>query len=550
MRRPRLVGCSITLAFVVSATVGARWQDVSEPVDVAGIERIRAIGLDPSRSEVMTTASWLTDVYGPRLTGSPNLTKAAEWAAGRLRSWGLDHVALEPWPASTDPNAPNNGFPRGWYNASFAMAAVSPETFAIPGTPMAWTPGTKGRVRGEAVLVTELAAADVQAKYTGRLKGKWVLGSRLPDVQPYWTPPARRYTPEELDRIEARGRAASPARGGRPGGPASPGRGGTAATPFDRYGFFKSEGALGVLTTSAAGHGIYTVSGNARLTPPDAALPAIAIPAEAYGRIARLLDAHQPLMIEADIRNIYVDRPPLFNLVAEIPGTDKADEVVMIGAHLDSWHASTGATDNAAGVAAVMEAMRLLKASGVTLRRTVRVALWTGEEQGLLGSAAYVRRHFGGGPAGRGGGTDPVTPEHATLAAYFNLDEGTGVIRGIYLQRNAAVEPVFRAWMSPLADLGMSRATLSSTGGTDHTSFDEAGLPGWHFMQDDIEYGAMTHHTNLDSYERLLPDDMRKNATIVAAFAYLAATRADLLPRKTALGRQETPDIRRPSPQE
>jgi Zn-dependent M28 family amino/carboxypeptidase len=233
----------------------------------------------------------------------------------------------------------------------------------------------------------------------------------------------------------------------------------------------------------------------------------------------------------------------MFNVVGEIRGTDKADEIVMLGAHFDSWHASTGATDNAAGSAAMMEAMRILKQSGVPLRRTVRIGLWTGEEQGLIGSRDYVKAHFAacndpapapGQRGGRGGcqGGYSVKPEHTKFAGYFNIDNGTGAIRGVYLQQNDAVAPIFREWMEPFRSIGMSSLTIRNTGGTDHQSFDAVGLPGFQFIQDEVEYDTMTHHTNLDSYERLQPTDMMRNATIAAAFAYLTANRDDRLPRK------------------
>jgi Zn-dependent M28 family amino/carboxypeptidase len=296
------------------------------------------------------------------------------------------------------------------------------------------------------------------------------------------------------------------------------------------------------------------VIGGSRTTDPANSLPAVVIPAEQYGRLARILEKNLPVTIEADIKNTYHPNPVMFNVIGELPGTDKADELVMLGAHFDSWHASTGATDNAAGSAAMMEAMRILKDSGVKLRRTVRIGLWTGEEQGLIGSREYVAAHFasrgappppapGAAPAapegqrgggGRGGPQGPLElkPAHAKFAAYFNIDNGTGAIRGVYLQGNDAVAPIFREWIEPFRTLGMTAVTIRNTGGTDHQSFDAVGLPGFQFIQDEVEYDTMTHHTNLDSYERLQPNDMRKNATIAAAFAYLAANRDDKLPRK------------------
>jgi hypothetical protein len=511
----------------------------------------------PQNSQVMEISSWLTDVYGPRLTGSPNTQKAGEWAVSKMKEWGLQKVSLEKWPEQMQ-------FDRGWVNEKFYMAAVTPQAFPIPGTPTAWTPGTDGLVKGDVILVTETTQEDLQ-KYAGKLKGKWVLTQAAPDVPALWTPPATRSTTEELERIELATPPASEfgltppggGRGGRQGGAPGGGRGQAGATPFNRNDFFRAEGALGTLSTAARGHGIYTISGDRRCDPAST-LTAVVIPAEQYGRMARMLAKNLPVTIEADIKNTYNPNPVMFNVVGEIPGTDKADELVMLGAHFDSWHASTGATDNAAGSAAMLEAMRILKQSGVRLRRTVRIGLWTGEEQGLIGSAQYVAAHFasrgpapaapangvapnpfpgqcgGGGGGGRGGPLGPLElkPDHAKFAGYFNIDNGTGAIRGVYLQGNDAVAPIFREWIEPFRSLGMSYLTIRNTGGTDHQSFDRVGLPGFQFIQDEVEYGTMTHHTNLDSYERLQPNDMMKNATIAAAFAYLAANRDEKLPRK------------------
>lgn len=517
-----------------------------EKIDYQGINKIKEQGLQAQNSKVMEISSWLTDVYGPRLTGSPNTQKAGEWAVAKMKEWGLENVALEKWPDQTM-------FARGWANEKFYMAAVSPQAFPIPGTPSGWTPGTNGLIRGEVILVSETTQEDVQ-KYAGKLKGKWVLTQAAPDVAAYWSAPATRSTTEELERMELAtppgpefGIPAPPS--GRFGGPLGGGRGQGGATPFNRNEFFRTEGALGILSTAPRGHGIYTISGS-RATDPAQSLPTVVIPAEQYGRMARMLQKNLTVTIEADIQNTYYPNPVMFNVVGEIPGTDKADEVVMLGAHFDSWHASTGATDNAAGSAAMIEAMRILKQSGLRLRRTVRIGLWTGEEQGLLGSAQYVSAHFGsratlppppdqqppaaGGRGGGRGALGPLTlkPDHGKLAAYFNIDNGTGAIRGVYLQGNDAVAPIFREWMEPFRSLGMAYLTIRNTGGTDHQSYDRVGLPGFQFIQDDVEYNTMTHHTNLDSYERLQPGDMMKNATIAAAFAYLAANRDEMLPRK------------------
>ena len=549
----RRLALAAAVALVATLPIGA----AGERIDYEAIAKIKEQGLQPQNSQVMEISSWLTDVYGPRLTGSPNTQKAGEWAVSKLKEWGLQNVALEKWSGQ-------NGFDRGWANEKFYMAAVSPQAFPIPGAPIGWTPGTNGLVRGEVILVTETTQEDVQ-KYAGKLKGRWILTQAAPDVPAYWTAPATRNTTEELQRMELASRAGPEfgvtlpgGRGGRQGAPGPAGapqpgggRGQSGEAAFSRNAFFRTEGALGTLSTAARGHGIYTISGDRRADPAST-LPSVVIPAEQYGRMARMLAKNLPVTIEADITNTFYPNPTMFNVIGEIPGTDKADEIVMLGAHFDSWHASTGATDNAAGSAAMMEAMRILKQSGVRLRRTVRIGLWTGEEQGLIGSREYVAAHFAGRGAppppapgaaasapgqrggGRGGPQGPLElkPDHAKFAGYFNIDNGTGAIRGVYLQGNDAVAPIFREWIEPFRSLGMVSLTIRNTGGTDHQSFDGAGLPGFQFIQDDVEYGTMTHHTNLDSYERLQPSDMMKNATIAASFAYLAANRDEKLPRK------------------
>lgn len=583
-RRLGLISAAAALALVATLPLRA-----SETIDYDSINKIKQQGLGAT-SQVMEVSSYLTDVYGPRLTGSPNVKLAGDWAVAKMKEWGLANAALEPWPADT--TGANNGFPRGWTNDKFYMAAISPQAFPIVGTPTAWTPGTNGLTQGGVMLVTENTLEELKAKYAGKLKGKWLMRSDAPDVAAYWAPLATRYTAEELARMDspahppelgaaapagARGAVAGGGRAGAAGAPTTgtscaAGRGG-GTNPCDD--FFRAEGIAGTLSTAARGHGIYTIGGASRTADPATMWPQIAITAEHYGRLARMLAKNVPVMIEADIKNTYYPNPPMFNVVGEIPGTDKADEVVMLGAHFDSWHASTGATDNVAGSAAMMEAMRILKQSGVRLRRTVRIGLWTGEEQGLIGSARYVAAHFGApaGRGGRGGGTgaapaaapaaptpapapaaavarggqggrgapavaaapvDPKAVELAKFAAYFNIDNGTGAIRGVYLQGNQAVAPIFREWMEPFRALGMTSLTLSNTGGTDHQSYDAVNLPGFQFIQDTVEYNSVTHHTNLDSYERLQPEDMRRNATIAAAFAFLAANRDEKLPRKPA----------------
>jgi hypothetical protein len=500
----------------------------SETINYADLNKIKAEGLQ--HSQAMELASWLTDVHGPRLTASPSLQKAAEWAASKLKEWGLTNVRIEPW-------VNRNGFDRGWSNDKFYMQVTAPERFPVPGTPTAWTPGTNGLVSAGAVLMTAAKDEDLAA-YKGQVKGKWVLLGAAPDVAAFWDAPAKRYKEEELSALELLP-------------PPGPPRGGmlqARAFMTARADFLRAEGALGTISTIPRGHGLYTISGN-RAADPSATLPAIWVAAEHFGRIARILDKKIPVTIEADVANTYYPNPPVANVIGEIPGTDKADEVVMVGAHLDSWHASTGAADNGVGAAAMLETVRILKASGVKLRRTVRIGLWEGEEQGLIGSREYVSAHLatrqalppapGAAPppgAGFGFPQGPVEPkpEYDKFSVYFNIDNGTGALRGLYLQGNDAVAPIFRAWMEPFRSLGMTTLTIRNTGGTDHQSFDAVGLPGFQYIQDTIEYDTIAHHTNMDSYERLQPDDVVKMATISAGFTYLAANRDEKLPRKPA----------------
>jgi hypothetical protein len=560
MRKHYIVGAGMA-ALLAIGLVGRPLVAADEPIDYDSINRIKAQGLNTATSQVMDVASWLTDVYGPRLSGSPNIQKAGEWAVAKMKEWGLVNVALEPWDDSS-------AFPRGWSNDKFYLAAVSPDPYPMYAMSSAWTPGTKGLVRGEAILVTSTDEAELK-KLSGQLRGKFVLTQPAPDVAAFWNPLAVRYTREQLDAMEspargpefgvtAPGAAGRGGRGAQPAAPAAGGRQGGApgAPPFNRNEFFLKEGVVAVLSTQARGHGLFTIGGGNRTADPATMLPTITVAAEHYGRVVRQLEKKVPVTLEADIRNTYHPNPTMFNVVGEIRGTDKADELVMLGAHFDSWHASTGATDNAAGSAAMMEAMRILKQSGVPLRRTVRIGLWNGEEQGLIGSRLYVQKHFAGrgaapaapaaaaggaGGAGAGGqrgggrgaqGPLELKPAHAKFSGYFNIDNGTGAIRGVYLQQNEMIGPIFRAWMEPFKSIGMTHLNPGNTGGTDHGSFDGVGLPGFQFIQDGVEYNTVTHHFNMDSYERLQPEDMRRNATIAAAFAFLAANREERLPRK------------------
>lgn len=475
-----------------------------EDVDLDAVYRIKDEGL--TRSEVMDIASYLTDVYGPRLTGSPAIKEAADWAQNTMRSWGLSNVHVERFP-----------FGRGWENRRIVAQAVSPRAYPLIAYPKAWTPGTSGPVTGAAVLVSIQNEGDF-SKFKGTLRGKFVLATPMRSVAARFEPLARRYTNDELDTL-----ATQPAP--RPRAQPAP-----TPNPFARrlMQFWIDEGVAAVLEPGQGDGGTVFVQGGGSRNASDPPVPPqIVLAVEHYGRIARTLDKKVPVTLMMDVDNRFLDEElNAFNVIAEVPGSDNAGEVVMLGAHFDSWHTGTGATDNAAGSAVMMEAMRILKRSGVPLRRTVRVALWGGEEQGLLGSRAYATEHFGDRT------TMVLKPEHAAFSTYFNVDNGTGAIRGVYLQGNEAAAPVFKAWMEPFRNMGMTTLTIRNTTGTDHLAFDEVGLPGFQFVQDPVEYNSRTHHSNADAFERLQPQDMMQNAVIVAAFAVQAANREERLPRK------------------
>lgn len=513
-----LVSIAAVLGFL-AAPVSAQ-----ERVDQAAIDKIKTEALD--RSQIMETASWLTDVFGARLTGSPNIKAAGEWAAKKLTEWGMVNAKLEPW----------GYFGRGWTNDRLSLHVVAPTPWPVIAYSAAWTPGTNGPVTGNVVQVVADSARDLQ-EYRGKLRNAFVMLVPKRPLSPRFVPDAERYTDAGLDSLEtppaARGGGGG-GRGGRGGG-----RGGAGGPPTFtqvRAAFLAAEGVAAIIQPGAGNSMTGTVftggAGSRDPQNPTKTLTLILAP-EHYNRIARILEKGTPVRMEADVKNTFYDRDlNAFNIVADIPGTDPQlkDELVMLGAHFDSWHAGTGATDNAAGSAVMMEALRILKATGLPLKRTVRIGLWTGEENGLLGSRAYVRNTFGS-PSDTTG-TAPVKPAHEKFSGYFNVDNGTGKIRGVYLQGNTAVGPIFTDWMKPFNSMGTGRVTIRNTGGTDHGSFDAAGLPGWQFIQDEVEYGSRTHHSNMDVFDRLVADDMKHNAMIVAAFVYLAANRDEKLPRK------------------
>jgi len=479
----------------------------AEKVDLDVIHRIKAEAF--AHSKVMDHLFYLADVNGPRVTNSPGYRKAVEWCMKRLRDYGLENVRTEKW-----------RFGKGWTYSRFSAHLLEPAYAPLIGFPLAWTPGTDGPVTGEPVLAVLKEQKDLE-KYKGKLRGKIVLIDEPRPLKLWTEPPGKRYTPEELQN---RWQAPAPSPPRRRG-PAEARRKFTAA----RNRFLRDEGALAVLRISYKGEaGLVAGSSGGSYKPGDPVPPPMAaLTAEHYNRIARLLEKKIPVKLELNIQARIDDRHlQTSNVVAEIPGGNKKDEIVMLGAHLDSWHGGTGATDNGAGVAVVMEAVRILKALNLKMDRTVRLALWAGEEEGLLGSKAYVKAHF----------ADPETmvlkPEHARLSAYFNLDNGSGKIRGIYLQGNDMLRPVFAAWLAPFHDLGATTVALRNTGGTDHLSFDAVGLPGFQFIQDPLEYGPITHHTNMDVYDHAQAGDLMQAAAIMASFVYDAATRPEMLPRK------------------
>jgi hypothetical protein len=592
-----------------SATNAAAPKASTDPID-----RIKEEGL--KRSQVMATLSYLTDVIGPRLTGSPNMKRANEWTRDKLTAWGLANARLEAW----------GPFGRGWSLKRFSAQVIEPQCIPLIAYPKAWSPSTEGTLVARVVYFDATSEADF-SRFKGKLKGAIVLTAPARDIAAHFEPLAARKTDSELlelaDAAEpnARGfgrRNAQAQQGQAPGqgrGPtpataalinANPaGRdNGRAAAAQPRPGrfqmtperlaqmelarkksrFLAEEGAALLVDPSQRGDGgtlfVQSASvpgaspfpmpgqgpGARRNSPWDKdapkITPQIVMAQEHYNRLVRMIQqGERPKMVVDLSVQFHDDDPMAYNTVAEIPGADLKDEVVMLGGHMDSWHSGTGATDNGAGVAVAMEAVRILEALDLKPRRTIRIGLWSGEEEGLLGSRAFVTQHFGrspssmfgpptAGPAsaasaspnGNGsnssssaGTTDAAPkPEYAKFSAYFNLDNGTGKVRGVYLQGNDAVRPIFRKWLQPFREMGASTLTISNTGGTDHQSFDGIGLPGFQFIQDEIEYESRTHHSNQDVYDRIQAEDMKQAAVIMASFVYNTAMMDEKLPRKPA----------------
>ena len=546
-----------------ATTQGATAAPAKDPNDP--IERIKDEGMN--RSQVMQTLSYLSDVIGPRLTASPGMKRSNEWTRDQLVKWGLQNAHLEAW----------GPFGRGWTLKRFSAQVTEPLTIPLIAYPKAWSPGTAGPLTAEVVYFDAKDDADLE-RFKGKLKGAIVLTSLMREVKAHFEAPGTRRDEKDLLSLAD---APEPRRGGGGGGggrrfQVNPEQRAAFVFAAKKLRFLHDEGAAVLVDPSRAGDGgtIFVQSASVPLPPtvdpldPNAPrpvpvydknapkiLPQLVLAVEHYNRVVRMIQAGEKVKMTVDLGVEWQDDDPMgYNTIAEIPGSDLKDEIVMLGGHMDSWHAGTGATDNGAGVSVAMEAVRILQALNLKPRRTIRIALWTGEEQGLLGSRAYVTQHFGEvplpspsptpGPRANGDPPAPPTPiaapvalliskgEYDKLDAYFNLDNGTGKIRGVYLQGNEAVRGLFRQWLMPFREMGAATLSISNTGGTDHLSFDAIGLPGFQFIQDEIEYDTRTHHSNQDVFDRIQADDMKQAATIMAAFVYNAATRDEKLPRK------------------
>ncbi len=560
----------LLLLLASPATLLAQTQTVPAPDPSDPIQKIKDEGMN--RSQVMQTMSYLSDVIGPRLTASPGMKRANEWTRDQLTKWGLQNARLESF----------GPFGRGWELKRFSAQVVEPLAIPLIAYPKAWSPGFASPITADVVYFDARTDADLE-KFKGKLNGKIVLTAAMREVPAHFQAQATRLTEKELLALAD---APEPRTGGGRGNFGNnPNARASAEFAANKLRFFQAEGVALLIDPSRGDGGtLYVQSASVPQpvrdpnAPPTRGLsaydrsgpkltPQMVLSIEHYNRLVRMLQAGAPVKMTVDLSVAWQETDLLgYNTIAEIPGTDLKDEVVMLGGHMDSWHSGTGATDNAAGVSVAMEAVRIIQALGLKPRRTIRVALWSGEEQGLLGSRAYVAQHLGsmqnpatsaapatsgastnanGGGAGNGNGngassqTGPVLVKKADyekFSAYFNLDNGTGKIRGVYLQGNEAVRPIFRQWLAPFRDLGATTLSISNTGGTDHLPFDAIGLPGFQFIQDDIEYDTRTHHSNQDVFDRIQGDDMKQASTIMAAFVYQTAMRDQKLPRKPEPG--------------
>ena len=529
----------------VSVTPVQDSQPAHESVNLDMYQRIMDEGFN--HSHVMDYASALADDIGPRLTGSPNMAKANKWTEDQLTAMGCKDAHLESW----------GEFGLGWQQLNTWVRMVTPDTAVFIAQATPWSPSTNGAVTGSVVNVNIQDEKDFD-KFKGKLAGKIVLLGEMRPVPPVEKPLWTRYTDQELAEMEEYPET-------RNGGPSN------LQKRLQMYlkrrelvdkiaQFLADEHAAGVIVPSrdgadggGSGGTFFDDNGAALGTEPYNAahqvkVPVVVMAIENYGRMYRLLQANVPVTVQMDVETKFTgDHEQGYDTIAEIPGTDPRlkDQLVMVGGHLDSWIAGTGATDNGAGSIVAMEVMRILNALHVQPRRTIRIALWSGEEEGLYGSREYVRNHFGSFPLStapdqmklpewlrKPAGPLTVKPEQKLVSGYFNLDNGSGKVRGIYLQGNAAVAPIFAAWMAPLKGLGVTTETLRNTGGTDHLSFDAVGIPGFQFIQDPLDYETRTHHSNMDVYEELSPNDLKQAAVVEAIFVYNTAMRDQMLPRK------------------
>jgi hypothetical protein len=502
---------AVLLIWILS-TVPVLAQD---QIDKRILAQIKTEGFQNSQS--METLGYLTDVFGPRLTNSQNLRNAKAWMRDKMVALGFQNVQIEPW----------GTWGQGWNLERFSVEMTAPTYDRLVAYPLAWTPSTNGIVAGEPVYVSVRSSSDF-AKYKGKLNGAIVMNGSVvfPTPESRSSNPVKRLSDEELARS-----AASIDPGKNPDSPTvsyieeerdwldglSRGR--------EIVKFFKDEGVAALILPSRSPNGVLSVQGSYF---PDPAVnpPTFVIGREQYARMQRLIERKVPVRLEVSSQVRTDPDGTGSNVIGEIAGTDLKDEVVMLGGHFDSWHSATGAADNAAGCVTVLEALRILKAINARPRRTIRVALWDGEEQDYYGSIGYVRKHFG----------DPLTlklkPEHERLSAYYNLDHGSGRIRGIFLQGNEAARDIFEEYLRPFNYLGSKNISTYNTGGTDHMVFDAIGLPGFQFIQDPLDYNTRVHHTNLDVLEAINEEDLKVNAVIIAAFAYQTATRNEKMPRK------------------
>jgi hypothetical protein len=498
---------AVTVAGValLSFATYAPAQVAQEAVDLDVVRRIREEGLE--RSQIAELAGYLTDVIGPRLTGSPGMRRANQWTAEKLEEFGLRNVVVEPW----------GEFGRGWDNLYYSGRITEPYVQILQGLPVAWTGSTNGVARGPAMIVQAESTADLE-RYRGKLRGSFVLTREPQVIEPEWQPRPRRTPVEEL-------LAPAPVRERPQVDPAQ------REQMMRRWrqqramrdtiaAFMQEEGIAGTLAPSSRTYGILRGgwSGSGRDAGSDIPAPELVVSHEQYGQIYRNLERGIPVQLEIEVRNeFHEDDLEAYNTLGDIPGSDLADEYVMLGGHLDSWYAGTGAADNVAGCVVMMEAVRILKTLGLEPRRTIRIALWSGEEQGLLGSRYWVQNH------------EALWPR---ISAYVNVDNGTGRIRGVWDQMNEEAIPVFEQILWPFRDLGVVAVRHGNTGGTDHLSFDRVGIPGFNFIQDPIEYSSRIHHTFADRYERLVIDDLKQAAVVVAATVYHLAMRDEMMPRK------------------